>query len=223
MPLETVTNGIQDLNPSWPSGTDPKSQGDDHMRNTKKAVQLTFPNSTAPWQTTNKITGGGYDASGVKIEHVGVGVEATDAARKGDVDAIQDIVDAQNAEIAALSAEVTALDIEVTNLQGQVDAQPKMAWGVVGSNGASGNTPGSLDWSSSRLALGYYRIVFDVAASGDDFNQAVTTTAYGTGVQAVAIIVQPVSNNVVDIFTRETEGSAASAVDTTFGFTRTVT
>lgn len=38
MGLETV-NKIADLNPLWPLGTDPKSQGDDHIRNIKKALQ----------------------------------------------------------------------------------------------------------------------------------------------------------------------------------------
>lgn len=45
MPVETI-NYINDLNPDWPDGTEPKAQGDDHLRNTKKAVKQTFPNVT---------------------------------------------------------------------------------------------------------------------------------------------------------------------------------
>lgn len=37
MGLETVTN-LADLNPLWPTGAEPKKQGDDHLRNIKKAL-----------------------------------------------------------------------------------------------------------------------------------------------------------------------------------------
>ena len=56
MPLESNVNGIEDLNAAWPTATDPKSEGDDHLRNTKLAVQGTFPNTTGAWTTTNEIT-----------------------------------------------------------------------------------------------------------------------------------------------------------------------
>lgn len=39
MPLESNVNTLDDLNESWPVGTDPKSQGDDHIRNVKKAAK----------------------------------------------------------------------------------------------------------------------------------------------------------------------------------------
>ncbi len=38
MPLETNVSVIEDLNPAWPTGTDFKSEGDDHLRNIKTAV-----------------------------------------------------------------------------------------------------------------------------------------------------------------------------------------
>lgn len=223
MPLETVTNGIQDLNPSWPTGTDPKSQGDDHMRNTKQAVQLTFPNSTAPWQTTNKITGGGFDASGVKIENVGVAVDATDAARKGDIDAIQAIVDAQNADITAIGDEVDALGVRVDDVESDIAALPKTSWGAIGATGTSGNSPGSNDWTAARLQLGVYRITFNIPATGNEGNQAVNVTPYYSGLTALTAGVVPISLQVVDVYIREAEGSAASPFDSAFGFTRTVT
>lgn len=47
MPVETV-NYINDLNPDWPDGTEPKSQGDNHLRNTKKAIKQTLPNVAGP-------------------------------------------------------------------------------------------------------------------------------------------------------------------------------
>src|ERR1051325_8476211 len=41
--LETVTH-IQDLNASWPLGSDVASTGDDHVRNIKSALKTDFPN-----------------------------------------------------------------------------------------------------------------------------------------------------------------------------------
>jgi microcystin-dependent protein len=51
MGLETV-NGIWDLDPTWPLGTDPVSQGDDHDRITKDAILKTWPNVTEPVTAT---------------------------------------------------------------------------------------------------------------------------------------------------------------------------
>lgn len=54
---------INGFNPAWPDGLDSKSQGDDHIRNIKAAIQRTFPNITAPVTATaadlNKVSGVG--------------------------------------------------------------------------------------------------------------------------------------------------------------------
>ncbi|SDC65508.1 hypothetical protein SAMN05428966_10251 [Massilia sp. PDC64] len=42
MAVESVTY-IGDLNPAFPTGSEPKSQGDDHLRNIKIALQNSFP------------------------------------------------------------------------------------------------------------------------------------------------------------------------------------
>lgn len=47
MALETVTH-ISDLNVANPTVGDPKSQGDDHIRNIKSALKTDFPNITGP-------------------------------------------------------------------------------------------------------------------------------------------------------------------------------
>ena len=44
MGLETDITDIQSLNQNWPPVSDPRAQGADHIRNIKKAIQLTFPN-----------------------------------------------------------------------------------------------------------------------------------------------------------------------------------
>jgi hypothetical protein len=87
MPLELVTAGIQDLNQNWPLGTDPKSEGDNHIRNIKKGLSLSFPGMTLPWNTSEKITGNGFEASDARITGVGVPTQPTDAARKQELDA----------------------------------------------------------------------------------------------------------------------------------------
>jgi len=50
MPLETAST-IDELNPNWPLGSDPKSQGDDHLRMIKEVMQ----NDVVP-----KSTGGAF-------------------------------------------------------------------------------------------------------------------------------------------------------------------
>lgn len=51
MALETVTH-ISDLVVTNPASTDPASQGDDHLRNIKKALKNSFPNITGPVTAT---------------------------------------------------------------------------------------------------------------------------------------------------------------------------
>jgi hypothetical protein len=43
MPLEPSVTYISDLNPLWPTPGDPKSAGDDHIRNHKAATVNTWP------------------------------------------------------------------------------------------------------------------------------------------------------------------------------------
>lgn len=69
MGLETATF-ISELVPSNPAGTDPKSQGDDHLRLIKQVLQNTFPNANAvqvlpkeqTWQdvTASRVLGDTY-------------------------------------------------------------------------------------------------------------------------------------------------------------------
>ncbi len=48
MPLEPSITYISDLNPAWPTSGDPKQRGDDHIRETKKALVNTFPLVAGP-------------------------------------------------------------------------------------------------------------------------------------------------------------------------------
>jgi hypothetical protein len=42
MPLEPTVTNLADLNPAWPASADAKSDGDDHIRNTKIALLNAF-------------------------------------------------------------------------------------------------------------------------------------------------------------------------------------
>lgn len=53
MGLESPVTHVSDLVATNPTGGDPKSQGDDHIRNVKTALTTTFPNATKPFRFPN--------------------------------------------------------------------------------------------------------------------------------------------------------------------------
>lgn len=57
MGLETGVNYLGDLVSTNPTGTDPKGQGDDHIRNTKRAAKQSFPGWTKAIMVTGTDTG----------------------------------------------------------------------------------------------------------------------------------------------------------------------
>ena len=61
MSVESQVNNIADLNPTYPQADDPVSQGDNHIRNIKKALKDTFPNIdgtvTASEDEINQLAG----------------------------------------------------------------------------------------------------------------------------------------------------------------------
>lgn len=68
MPIESSFSTIADLNPAYPTGTDYRKDGDNHIRGVKLAVKQTFANVTAPVTTSdedlNFITGIAADPIG---------------------------------------------------------------------------------------------------------------------------------------------------------------
>lgn len=91
MGLETVTY-IADLNPLWPLAGDAVSQGDDHVRAVKKAIQGSFPNLgsgavTGTYTDLNVITGIGAIANGSVLKKssnvVAVATAGTDYVAPG--------------------------------------------------------------------------------------------------------------------------------------------
>ena len=145
MTVESVTY-INDLEPDRPRGSDRISQGDDHIRNLKKAIKQTFPNIdgevSASDEEINYLVGltepikdsidaGSQDLTALEAEVAKKAdkdyVDSQDAAVKDYVDsqntaqdaAIKDYVDSQN---AAQDAAI-ALKADKTYVDGQNSAQ----------------------------------------------------------------------------------------------------
>lgn len=161
MTVETINNGIEDLDDTLPAGTDPKSEGDNHMRNIKLALGLSFPGSDGAWNTNQIIRGLGYDAKAAPIIDVGAPVNPTDAARKGDVDAVSAIV-IDNTE------RIDDIEEQVGRFQsfGHYDGINDVLEG------------GSGDFSINKVATGEYEITFSEAATSQ-YSQALVVQVQG--------------------------------------------
>lgn len=61
MAVESPVNSIADLNPLWPTGSEPKSAGDDHLRNLKDALRKSFAGFTGAVLVTG-VDGGAANA-----------------------------------------------------------------------------------------------------------------------------------------------------------------
>ena len=115
MPLESNITGIQELNPAWPTGVDPISEGDNHARNTKDAVQKSFPGMTGAWQTSSAISCAGVDVNNGQVTNLAAPVNATDAARKGDLDAVDSRITQNESDIATNAANIATNASNILN------------------------------------------------------------------------------------------------------------
>ena len=61
MALENPIVNVNDLNPLWPDGSEPKNQGDDHIRNVKKAIKQLVAGYTGALSVTG-ADGGAVNA-----------------------------------------------------------------------------------------------------------------------------------------------------------------
>lgn len=193
MTVETITNGIEDLDPNFPAGTDPVSEGDNHVRNTKTALGLSFPNTNGPWNTTSEIRANGFDAKTIKIRNVGAPTVNTDAARKGETDALEariQLLEAQNARFQSF---------------GIYDGVNEV---IIGGTG---------DWTVTKEAVGVYRFVFNETAGGL-YSQSVVANNYGVfNAGADAFYGAPVNANTWQIASYASNGQLT---DTFFTFIR---
>ena len=199
MTVETITNGVEDLDPNFPAGTDPVSEGDNHVRNIKTAIGLSFPNTAGPWNTTSEIRAAGFDAKDVKIRNVGTPVDATDAARKGETDALSDRVGALEAQGVLYRSFGT--------------------WESGGETQFPNISGGTGDFTVERFGVGQYQITFDEAASGQ-FEQSITVHTLGVPPFSLArtIDVFPLSATTFGIYVYRT--SNGNPVDANLTFIR---
>lgn len=152
MPLESVTTGIEDLNPAWPTGVDPISQGDDHVRNTKQALQLSFPNTSGAWNIAQEVKTVGIDVSDGRVRNVGAPSDIDDATRLGDLQAVEGALQVQ---IDDNVERIDALEEQAARFQsfGNYDGINDVLLG------------GSGDFSVVRDSTGVYTFTFTEAAA----------------------------------------------------------
>jgi len=74
MPLETGTK-VPDLNNAWPLGSDPKNQGDDHLRLIKTCLQGSFPS----------LGSGQYTGTAAELDQVNTNLSAFNGRTVRDV------------------------------------------------------------------------------------------------------------------------------------------
>lgn len=125
MPVEVATY-INQLDPLSPAGTDPKSQGDDHLRTIKSAVKQTFPNAA-----------GAVNASHVELNHL-VGVASAvqpqidlKASKTGDsYTGIHDFALATSVKLPAATTIGTVTAAELGYLSGVTSAIQSQFGGV---------------------------------------------------------------------------------------------
>lgn len=126
MPIEGQVNNISDLNPVYPQSDDPVSQGDNHIRNIKKAVKDTFPNVDGPVNATdeelnqlagNNVIGDISDLEGRvtknELDIQNLGATSGDHALR---------IDANAEGIATNAGNIASNDQDIAALDGRVDA-----------------------------------------------------------------------------------------------------
>jgi len=130
MPLETGVTWLGDLNAAWPLGTDPKEEGDNHLRNIKTALIGSFPGMLAPNSWAGPLSVG----NGTANSHAFTKKQVSDQLNKALGDMFNlDAIDGPNVRIS---------------------------FGAVqGSNGAV-LYPGTGDWSATRPQGGRWVITF---------------------------------------------------------------
>jgi len=80
MGLETGVNHLADLVATNPLGTDSRSEGDDHVRNIKRALQASLPKMAAPFNSVTQSTGATLTLDSTKNHQVYVDTYAGAAA-----------------------------------------------------------------------------------------------------------------------------------------------
>lgn len=162
--LETVTY-IDDFNTAWPLSSDPKSEGDNHLRNIKAGVVASFPNITGAMTSTqaelNILDGATVTTAEVNLLGGKTGTiwTSTNDGAGSTLDA--DLLDAQS----------SAYYLARVNHTGTIDAAD-IATGAVTTTGILDGTIASVDIATGGVAS--VDILDGTIASADIATNAVT-------------------------------------------------
>lgn len=163
MPLESVTH-ISDLVATNPTSTDPKSEGDNHLRNIKTALKTDFPNISGPVTKTHTQLNNALDKTGDTMT-------GTLVQSPTDVNAHR--ISADTAAKRIFWGDGATRDL--SNIwSSQNGGRLTLAQGLMGGTGAANQFLSSVSTSWGRAA-----VEFDFGAI-KFFTDAATTTAYGT-------------------------------------------
>jgi hypothetical protein len=164
VPLESNINGIQDLNPAWPTGVDPVSEGDNHVRNTKDAVLKSFPGMTASWTTTSGISCASVSVNGGMLTDLGVPVNNDDAARYGDILARDASIADLDIRVSSNESSIDQIEIDLQQNTDDIAAiQAILPFSFEGGSVSDAGAPlgtGSGDYTSQRISQGRYQLIF---------------------------------------------------------------
>ncbi|MDP6769503.1 MAG: tail fiber protein [Anaerolineales bacterium] len=173
MGLETVTH-IDDLVIANPVATDDKSQGDDHLRNIKKAIKATFANVT-----------GAISATHTELDYTNVAAVGTSEASKalvtdanGSIDVAAHDGSSQGLKlggtlITSTAAELNHSDGVTSNIQTQIDGVSSPTASVIAYAGSSAPS-GWLLCDGASISRSTYSTLY--AAIGTTYGSASEST-----------------------------------------------
>ena len=174
MGLETVTH-IDDLVIANPVATDDKSQGDDHLRNIKKAIKATFANVT-----------GAISATHTELDYTNVAAVGTSEASKalvtdanGSIDVAAHDGSSQGLKlggtlITSTAAELNHSDGVTSNIQTQIDGVASSPTASVIAYAGSSAPSGWLLCDGASISRSTYSTLY--AAIGTTYGSASEST-----------------------------------------------
>lgn len=207
MALETG-NYITDLVITNPTGGDPKSQGDDHLRLVKKTVKQTFPNINAPVTVTptelNYLTG---VTSNIQAQLNAAGTTVTN----DNTNAVRYITFAAGTGAQTLLADVTTGPLTYNPSTGVVSTTGDASINAVNFGRGGGSISGNVRAGSGALAANTSGT--QNTAVGESVLASTTTNAANTGFgyQALQSIAAGAGSNNVAIGALAYKGAGGSS------------
>ena len=174
MALETVTH-IDDLVITNPVATDDKSQGDDHIRNIKKAISLTFANVTGAISATHTE----LDYTNVAAIGVSEASKALVTNANGTIDVAAHDGSSQGLKLGGIlitstAAELNHSDGVTSNIQTQIDGVASSPTASVIAYAGSSAPSGWLFCDGASISRSTYSTLY--AAIGTTYGSASGST-----------------------------------------------